>query len=56
MSQAEDRAHGIGRGEEGAKSMLIQHLVFEDSLDTYKAKLTIKKQKSIDRAVGMPQR
>ena len=36
--------------------MLIQHLVFEDSLDTYKAKLTIKKQKSIDRAVGMPVR
>jgi len=52
MTQAEDRAHGIGRGETGAKSMLIQHLVFEDSLDTYKAKLTIKKQKSIDKAVN----
>lgn len=52
MTQAEDRAHGIGRGDAEAKSMLIQHLVFEDSLDTYKAKLTIKKQKSIDRAVG----
>lgn len=54
MTQAEDRAHGIGRGDADAKSMLIQHLVFEDSLDTYKAKLTIKKQKSIDRAVGSP--
>jgi SWI/SNF-related matrix-associated actin-dependent regulator of chromatin subfamily A-like protein 1 len=52
MTQAEDRAHGIGRGDAEAKSMLIQHLVFENSLDTYKAKLTIKKQKSIDRAVG----
>lgn len=52
MTQAEDRCHGLGRGEEGAKSMLIQHLVFQDSLDTKKAKLTIRKQKSIDRAVG----
>lgn len=52
MTQAEDRCHGIGRGDADARSMLIQHLVFEDSLDTYKAKLTIKKQKSIDRAVG----
>ncbi len=52
MTQAEDRGHGIGRGDASAKSMLIQHLVFEDSLDTYKAKLTIRKQKSIDRAVG----
>lgn len=50
MTQAEDRAHGIGRGDAEAKSMLIQHLVFEDSLDTYKAKLTVRKQKSIDRA------
>jgi len=54
MTQAEDRAHGIGRGDADARSMLIQHLVYEDSLDTYKAKLTIKKQKSIDRAVGSP--
>ena len=52
MTQAEDRAHGIGRGDDNASSMLIQHLVFEDSLDTYKAKLTIKKQKSIDRAMN----
>lgn len=52
MTQAEDRAHGIGRGDSEAKSMLIQHLVFEDSLDTYKAKLTIRKQKSIDRAMN----
>jgi Superfamily II DNA/RNA helicases, SNF2 family len=52
MTQAEDRLHGIGRGEEGAKSLMIYHLVFEDSLDTKKAQLTIRKQKSIDRAVG----
>jgi SWI/SNF-related matrix-associated actin-dependent regulator 1 of chromatin subfamily A len=52
MTQAEDRLHGIGRGEVDAKSLMIQHLVFEDSLDTYKAKRTIQKQKSIDRAVG----
>ena len=52
MTQAEDRAHGIGRGDTDAKSMLIQHLTFEDSLDTYKAKLAIKKQKAIERAVG----
>lgn len=52
FTQAEDRCHGIGRGEEGAKSMLIQHLVYEDSLDTKKAQMAIKKQKSIDRATG----
>lgn len=52
MTQAEDRVHGIGRGDSEAKSCLIQHLTFENSLDTYKAKLTIRKQKSIDRAVG----
>jgi SWI/SNF-related matrix-associated actin-dependent regulator 1 of chromatin subfamily A len=49
-TQAEDRLHGIGRGDAEAKSMLIQHLVFEDSLDTKKAQLTVRKQKSIDRA------
>jgi SWI/SNF-related matrix-associated actin-dependent regulator 1 of chromatin subfamily A len=52
MTQAEDRLHGIGRGDADAGSLLIQHLVFEDSLDTYKAKLTIKKQKSIDKAMN----
>lgn len=51
-TQAEDRAHGIGRGDASAKSMLIQHLVYEDSLDTKKAQMAIKKQKSIDRATG----
>lgn len=50
--QAEDRAHGIGRGDREARSMLIQHLTFEDSLDTYKAQLSVKKQKSIERATG----
>lgn len=51
-TQAEDRAHGIGRGDADAKSMLIQHLVYEDSLDTVKARMAIRKQKSIDRATG----
>jgi len=51
-TQAEDRAHGIGRGDTEARSMLIQHLVFEDSLDTKKAKMNIAKQRSIDRATG----
>lgn len=52
MTQAEDRAHGIGRGDAEATSLMIHHLCFEDSLDTYKAKKTIRKQKSIDRATG----
>lgn len=51
-TQAEDRVHGIGRGDASATSMLIQHLVFEDSLDTKKAQKSIRKQKSIDRATG----
>lgn len=51
-TQAEDRAHGIGRGDDSARSMLIQHLVFENSLDTVKARMSIRKQKSIDRATG----
>ncbi len=52
MTQAEDRCHGIGRGEADATSLMIHHLCFGDSLDTYKAKLTMRKQKSIDRATG----
>lgn len=52
-TQAEDRAHGIGRGDAEAKSMLIQHLVFEDSLDTKKAQMVIRKQRSIDKATGI---
>jgi SWI/SNF-related matrix-associated actin-dependent regulator 1 of chromatin subfamily A len=52
--QAEDRAHGIGRGDADAKSMSIQYLVFENSLDTHKSKLVIKKGKSIDRALNTP--
>lgn len=51
-TQAEDRAHGIGRGDRDAKSMLIQHLVWQNSLDTKKAKMTIAKQRSIRDAVG----
>lgn len=52
MTQAEDRCHGIGRGERDATSLMIYHLCFEDSLDTHKAKKTIRKQKAIDRATG----
>lgn len=52
FSQAIDRAHGIGRGDAEAKSLMIYYLVFEDSLDTKKAQLNIRKQKSIDRAMN----
>lgn len=52
MTQAEDRMHGIGRGDHEAKSLLVHHLVFADSLDTVKAKKAIKKQQGIERALN----
>jgi len=52
IDQAEARLHGIGRGDAEARSCLYQHLTFEDSLDTYKAKMVIKKLKSIERALN----
>jgi SWI/SNF-related matrix-associated actin-dependent regulator 1 of chromatin subfamily A len=47
MSQAEDRAHRIGQTE----SVLIQHLVFDESIDAEMAKKLIAKQEIIDRAL-----
>jgi SWI/SNF-related matrix-associated actin-dependent regulator of chromatin subfamily A-like protein 1 len=47
MSQAEDRCHRIGQSE----SVLVQHLVLEDSLDARIAKTIVEKQDVIDRAL-----
>jgi len=44
MSQAEDRCHRIGQGN----SVLIQHIVFEGSLDCFIAKKLVKKQTAIN--------
>ena len=48
VSQAEDRLHRIGQRD----SVLIQHLVLENSLDCRIAKTIIDKQDTIDEAVG----
>jgi len=48
ISQAEDRAHRIGQ----RNSVLIQHLVWKNSLDSYMIKAVIKKQENIDNALG----
>lgn len=48
MSQAEDRLHRIGQHD----SVLVQHLVFDGSLDAKMAKRTVEKQDIIDQAVG----
>lgn len=47
MSQAEDRCHRIGQKE----SVLVQHLVFDGSLDSIIAKRLIAKQAVIDAAM-----
>jgi len=47
VTQAEDRCHRIGQRE----SVLIQHLVLEDSLDARLAKTLVAKQEVIDRAL-----
>jgi len=47
ISQAEDRCHRIGQQE----SVLIQHLVLEESLDANMAELLVEKQKVIDEAL-----
>jgi SNF2 family DNA or RNA helicase len=49
MNQAEDRAHRIGQ----KSSVLIQHLVWADSLDAYMAKTVISKQETIEGAVDV---
>lgn len=47
MTQCEDRCHRIGQTE----SVLVQHLVLEDSLDAEMARKLIAKQEVIDRAL-----
>lgn len=47
ITQAEDRAHRIGQRE----SVLVQHLVFDDSLDARMAKVAVAKQKVMDQAL-----
>jgi SNF2-related domain/Helicase conserved C-terminal domain len=47
VTQAEDRAHRIGQ----RNSVLVQHIVFEDSIDAVMAKRIIAKQEVIDRAL-----
>lgn len=47
VSQAEDRCHRIGQ----KASVLVQHLVLEDSLDAKMAKALVKKQEIIERAL-----
>ena len=47
MTQAEDRCHRIGQ----ANSVLVQHLVLENSLDATMAKTLVKKQNVIDQAL-----
>ncbi len=47
VSQAEDRLHRIGQAE----SVLVQHLVFADSLDAYMANMIVDKQEVIDKAL-----
>lgn len=47
LEQAEDRAHRIGQQE----SVLVQHLIFDGSIDVDLAKMVIEKQKVIHQAL-----
>lgn len=47
MTQAEDRAHRIGQ----ANSVLVQHLVFAESLDANMARTLVQKQAVIERGL-----
>lgn len=49
ISQAEDRCHRIGQVD----SVLVQHLVFDGSLDARIAKTVLEKQDVIDRALDV---
>lgn len=49
ISQCEDRCHRIGQRE----AVLIQHIVFDGSLDARMAKMLIEKQKIIDQALNI---
>lgn len=48
ITQAEDRCHRIGQNE----SVLVQHLVLSGSLDSYMAKLIVRKQETIEKALN----
>jgi SWI/SNF-related matrix-associated actin-dependent regulator of chromatin subfamily A-like protein 1 len=48
LAQAEDRLHRIGQKE----SVLVQHVVFDGSLDANMAKKIVEKQEIIDKAIG----
>ena len=48
LTQAEDRTHRIGQED----SVLIQHLVLQDSLDARMVGTLIKKQRIVDQVVG----
>jgi SWI/SNF-related matrix-associated actin-dependent regulator 1 of chromatin subfamily A len=47
MSQAEDRAHRIGQ----RNSVLVQHIVFDGSLDAAVAQTLVRKQAVIEQAL-----
>jgi hypothetical protein len=49
ISQAEDRCHRIGQTE----SVLVQHIVLEDSLDAKLAQTIVSKQRVIDQALDV---
>jgi SNF2 family DNA or RNA helicase len=48
ITQAEDRCHRIGQ----EKSLLVQHLVAQNSMDSNMAKKIVAKQKSIQKALN----
>jgi SNF2 family DNA or RNA helicase len=48
ITQAEDRCHRIGQ----EKSLLVQHLVASNSMDSHMAKKIVAKQKSIQKALN----
>jgi len=48
LSQAEDRCHRIGQTD----SVLVQHIVLEDSMDSTMANRVIEKQENIEKALG----
>jgi len=52
ITQAEDRCHRIGQ----ENSLLIQHLVAHDSMDSNMAQRIIRKQKTINQALNRPAR
>lgn len=49
LSQAEDRCHRIGQTE----SVLVQHIVMEDSIDQRMAQALVEKQEVIDKALDI---